>query len=290
MSMDNTPPASRRLFLRYALRCAAMGLVVCLPAELLAAEAAKKPKGKRFPLKKEPAAAKAAPAPPASKVLMIDAGHGGRDPGAIGRSGTYEKDITLDIARRMANILSGKRQIKALLTRDMDEFIPLAERVGKGREAKADFFISVHADSARTPEARGFSAYSLSEEATDDFSRDLATQENLADRFGKLNIDQSDHDVANILFDLASRQTQNIAQRAKVGLVKSVGREWRLLNNPIRAANFAVLRAPDVPSILVETGFLSNAKDEAILRQPQQREKIARLLANELATFLVSAG
>jgi len=281
--MDNTPPSSnRRLFLRYAVRCAAMGLVVSVPTSMLWAADGGHKVGKRFSLQK-PADK---PAPILSKTVMIDAGHGGKDPGAIGKSGLYEKDVTLDIARRMANILGGQKRLTPHLTRDSDEFIPLAERVAKGRAVKADFFISVHADSAKSADARGFSAYTLSEEATDDFSRDLAQQENLADRFAKMNIDQTDQDVANILLDLATRQTQNIAQRAKVGLVQGVGREWRLLNNPLRAANFAVLRAPDVPSVLVETGFLSNAKDEAILRQPQQREKIARLLAKELASIL----
>jgi N-acetylmuramoyl-L-alanine amidase len=290
---SQTQPNKRRLFLRTMISCAAIGLSISVPATLLAAESKRK-MGKHSvqngDSEKTPAQAeKIVTAPkPVPKILMIDAGHGGKDPGAIGRSGVYEKDVTLDVARRMAHLLGGKKLITPYLTRDKDEFIPLADRVDKGRSVKADFFISVHADSAKTSEANGFSVYSLSEEATDDFARDLAQQENLADRFAKLNIDKSDQDVANILFDLATRQNQNIAQRAKVGLVQGVGREWRLLNNPIRAANFVVLRAPDVPSILVETGFLSNAHDEALLRQPQQREKIAGLLARELATILAS--
>lgn len=282
--MTERPDLSRRLFLRTAVSCATVGLTISLPVSLFAAEIKRK-SGKRAHLKTDEAS-KPAPAPP--RILMIDPGHGGKDPGAIGRSGTYEKDVTLDIARRMAHILGGKKQITPFMTREKDEFIALADRVDIGRKAKADFFISVHADSAKETSAHGFSVYSLSEEGTDDFARDLAQQENLADRFGKLNIDQSDQDVANILLDLANRQTQNAAQRAKVGLVKGVGHEWPLLNNPIRAANFAVLRAPDVPSILVETGFLSNSRDEAQLRLPAQREKIAGILARELTGILTA--
>lgn len=285
MAEDNVK-TSRRLFLRHCVGGAALGLTLLLPVELFAREVRHKAGKKAAP---KPDAPKAPP-PPTPKILMIDPGHGGKDPGAIGRHGTFEKDVTLDIARRMANILAGKKQVTPHLTRDKDEFVALADRVAIGRAAKADFFISIHADSAKETSAQGFSVYSLSEEGTDDFARDLAQQENLADRFGTLKFDQSDEDVANILLDLANRQTQNIAQRVKVGLVKGVGHEWPLLNNPIRAANFAVLRAPDVPSILVETGFLSNSRDEALLRQPQQREKIAAIIARELAQMLTAAG
>lgn len=281
--MDDRELPPRRLFLRTMLQCAGVGLAVAMPTSLLWAADGKRRPGKRFPLQPE----KTKPAPtPAAKILMIDPGHGGKDPGAIGKSGVYEKDITLDVARRMAQILAGQKRITPHLTRDSDEFIPLADRVSKGRDIKADFFLSIHADSTKSRQARGFSAYTLSEEATDDFARELAQQENLADRFGIKQMDQSDQDVANILLDLTTRQTINTAQRAKIAMVSGIGRDWRLLNNPIRAANFVVLRAPDVPSVLIETGFLSNPQDEAILRQPRQRERIARLLARELGRIL----
>ncbi len=278
---------NRRLFLRHCVGGAALGLTLLLPVQLYAREVKHKA-GKKSVSKSE--STKSQPALPPPKILMIDPGHGGKDPGAIGRQGTFEKDVTLDIARRVTNSLARKKLVTPLLTRDKDEFIALADRVERGREAKADFFISIHADSAKEESAQGFSVYSLSEEGTDDFARDLAQQENLADRFGPLKFDQSDLDVANILLDLANRQTQNIAQRAKVSLVKGVGHEWPLLNNPIRAANFAVLRAPDVPSILIETGFLSNSRDETLLRIPQQREKIASIIARELTLILTAAG
>jgi N-acetylmuramoyl-L-alanine amidase len=282
--MSENRGTNRRLFLRHCVGGAALGLTLLLPVQLFAREVKHKA-GKKAAPKSE--SAKTPPPPP--KILMIDPGHGGKDPGAVGRHGTYEKDVTLDIARRMAHILAGKKQITPHLTRDKDAFIALADRVDFARQAKADFFISIHADSAKDESAQGFSVYSLSEEGTDDFARDLAHQENLADRFGPIKFDQSDQDVANILLDLANRQTQNVAQRAKVSLVKGVGHEWPLLNNPIRAANFAVLRAPDVPSILIETGFLSNSRDETLLRVPQQREKIAAIIARELTQILTAA-
>lgn len=275
---------SRRLFLRRSIVCAGVGLTVLLPGSLLAADKAAKSMG-RITLK-QPADTDDKPVSAGLKRVMIDAGHGGKDPGAVGQRGLYEKDVTLDIARRMAENLAGKRKIEPLLTRDTDIFLPLAERVEKAQQAHADFFISIHADSTKNNTARGFSAYSLSEEASDDFAQELAKQENLADRFADLKLDQVDPDVANILFDLAHRETQLASVRAKTRLVKGLEREVKLLHNPIRSANFAVLRAPDVPSILIESGFLSNADDEKQLSQPRQRKKIANLLAREIGKVL----
>lgn len=284
MSQD-TPKLNRRLFLRYAVQCAAISFTVAVPACLWAAEAPQRKNSKKFPLRQE---TKPQFEPRAARFLMIDPGHGGHDPGAIGRGGTYEKDITLDIGRRLAQHVAGQPQMNAKLTRENDEFLPLGERVARGRQAKADMFISIHADSAPNPTARGLSAYTLSDHATDAFSKQLAQRENLADQIGGVDLSDADAQVAAILMDMATHQARDTAQRTKVSLVRGVGREWRLLNNPLRAANFAVLRAPDVPSILIETGFLSNSQDEAILRQPMQREKIARLLARELTGILTA--
>ena len=227
--------------------------------------------------------------PRAPRLLMIDPGHGGHDPGAIGVIGTYEKDVTLDIARRMADFLSGQPGITAKLTRDEDVFLPLEERVRTGREAHADLFLSIHADSAPNSSARGLSVYTLSAKASDDFAKHLAEHENEADMMGGMDLPPADKEVTAILMDLASRQTHNTAQHARASFVESLGRNWHLLDRPMRAANFVVLRAPDVPSMLVETGFLSNPQDEQILRQPQQREKIARLMAKDLGSILNSS-
>ncbi len=227
------------------------------------------------------------PRPP--RLLMIDAGHGGRDPGALGLHGTQEKDVTLDIARRMADAFNGLPGLIVKLTRDEDDFIPLQERVRMGRAAQADLFLSVHADSAPNAAARGLSVYTLSEKASDEFAKHLAEHENEADMMGGLDLPAADKDVTAILFDLAARRTHNTAQRVKSNFVQTMGRSWPILERPMRAANFVVLRAPDIPSMLVETGFLSNAQDEKLLSQPRERERIAKLMAKNLATLLKSS-
>jgi N-acetylmuramoyl-L-alanine amidase len=219
-------------------------------------------------------------------MLMIDPGHGGHDPGAVSAIGTREKDITLDISRRMVDALSAQPGIRVQMTRNEDVFLPLQDRVKLARDAGADLFLSVHADSAPHASARGLSVYTLSEKATDDFSKLLAEHENEADLMGGLDIPPADKEVKEILMDLAERRTRNTAQHAKASLVQSLGKSWHLLDRPMRAANFVVLRAPDVPSMLVETGFLSNHEDEQILRQPQEREKIARLMAKNLSAII----
>lgn len=226
------------------------------------------------------------PKPP--RLVMLDAGHGGRDPGAIGQGGTYEKDVTLDVARLLAASLDGQKNVLVKLTRDSDVFLPLASRVQRAREAKADLFISIHADSASDHKARGLSAYTLSEKGTDAFARELAKRENSVDEVGGVDLNTTEPDVAAILRELTARHTRNAALKAKRRIVGGVGREWQLLDNPMRAANFAVLRAPDVPSLLIETGFLSNTKDEALLRNKKHRQRIAALLAREVAGLLAT--
>lgn len=216
-------------------------------------------------------------------LVVIDAGHGGRDPGAIGVSGSYEKNVVLDIATEMAAQLEGKARIK--LTRENDRFLALPERVAIAREAQANLFISIHADSAPDSAARGLSAYTLSQTASDEFARKLADSENIVDqRYGAAT--HGEEAVASILYDLAARQTISASRFAKEALVRAAGRDLLLLDDPKRSANFAVLRAPDVPSLLVETGFLSNAKDEEILTSAPQRRRIAGVLARELANVL----
>ncbi len=227
--------------------------------------------------------------PKAPRLIMIDPGHGGHDPGAIGTRGTLEKHVTLDVARQCAAALSEKTGIIARLTRNDDEFLPLTERVARAREAKADFFISIHADSAPDSDARGLSAYSLSDKGTDEFARQLAKRENSVDEVGGVELKDTDPDVAAILMDLTVRHTRNAALKAKRHIVSGIGHDWRLLENPMRAANFAVLRAPDVPSLLIETGFLSSPKDEKLLASPTERQRVARLLARELGELMHAA-
>ncbi|MDR3449699.1 MAG: N-acetylmuramoyl-L-alanine amidase [Alphaproteobacteria bacterium] len=263
---------TRRRFMQASFGAALMGTQLLATAEAWAA-------GAKQPL---------VPAhkPRAPRLLMLDAGHGGRDPGAIGLSGTHEKDVTLDIARRMADALSAQPGLTVKLTRDDDVFLPLEERVRLGREAHADMFLSIHADSAPNESARGLSVYTLSPKASDELAGRIADHENKADLFGGMDLPPADKEVTSILMDLAARQTRNTAQHARASFVQAVGKNWHLLDRPMRAANFVVLRAPDVPSMLVETGFLSNQQDEHILRQPKERERIARLMAADLGTIL----
>ncbi|WP_114395000.1 N-acetylmuramoyl-L-alanine amidase family protein [Oleisolibacter albus] len=224
----------------------------------------------------------------AARLLMLDPGHGGHDPGAIGGRGTHEKDVTLDIAKELARQVERSGGMKVVLTRDTDVFLPLKERVQRARSAKADLFISIHADSAPNGGARGLSAYTLSETASDAFAAALAHTENLADGLG-VDMSNMDQDVAAILMDLAARHTRTAALQAKQALVRGAGRELRLLDNPMRSANFAVLKAPDVPSVLIETGFLSNREDEQLLREPTSRRRIAGILSRELTALMKSA-
>lgn len=217
---------------------------------------------------------------------MLDPGHGGADPGAIGTHGTQEKDVTLDIAREVARLLADRHRITARLTRNDDRFLALDDRVALTRRAGADLFVSIHADSAPNADARGLSAYTLSSKASDGFASRLAHQENQADRFGGLGQKGNKRVVQDILLDLTARHTRNASLFARQTLVRGVAKDLRLLENPMRSANFAVLKAPDVPSLLVETGFLSNPKDEDILRDPEARRRVSRVLAREIAVIL----
>ncbi len=224
------------------------------------------------------------PRPP--RRLVIDPGHGGIDPGTIGKQGTEEKTIVLDISQRLAEALGQAQHMERSLTRREDIFIPLKERVKIAQAQRADLFISVHADSAPNANARGLSAYTLSAEATDAFAASIAQQENLADGEGQASAAYQDAELSAILHDLTTRHTHNAAQKAKARLIRGAGKSLRLLENPMRSANFAVLRAPDVPSLLIETGFLSNAADEKLLRTAEHRQKIAEVLAREISRIL----
>jgi N-acetylmuramoyl-L-alanine amidase len=265
-------------------------LQLALSAPLFAAGSALLPGRVGAAPKDGPARKPAQPSAAAERrLIVIDPGHGGHDPGAIGMRGTYEKDITLDISLEIARRLRATRGIKVQLTRDTDVFLALADRVAIARDAGADLFISIHADSAPNRDARGLSAYTLSDKASDDFAFALAKQENLADRAGGIDLRHTRPQVAAILSDLVARHTVSASLMAKSSLVEGAGRSLRLLDNPKRSANFAVLKAPDVPSVLIETGFLSNERDEDLLRDPLQRRRVAEILARELAGVMANA-
>ncbi|WP_185961471.1 N-acetylmuramoyl-L-alanine amidase [Telmatospirillum sp. J64-1] len=225
------------------------------------------------------------PARPAKPVVVIDPGHGGVDPGAIGVSGLYEKDLTLAMGRLLKAELEKTGRYQVVLTRDRDIFIPLRERVAIARRAGGELFISLHADSHNNRSLRGLSVYTLSERASDAEAAALAEKENKADLIGGLDLSHESPEVSSILLDLTQRETMNLSAGFAGKLIEDLGKEVTLLRNTHRFAGFAVLKAPDIPSVLVELGYLSNREDERLLRQDQYRAKLARTLARSVDRY-----
>lgn len=218
-------------------------------------------------------------------LIVIDPGHGGADPGAIGASGTYEKHITLSAAREFRKMFEKTGKFRVILTRERDIFIPLRERVAFAREAGADLFISLHADSIKRRNVRGLSVYTLSEKASDKEAGELAETENKADLIVGMDLSNETAEVTNILIDLAQRETMNQSARFAALTVTELGRTTRLLRNTHRFAGFRVLKAPDVPSILVEMGFLSNREDERALKRKKYRAKLGAALVRAVEGY-----
>jgi N-acetylmuramoyl-L-alanine amidase len=214
-------------------------------------------------------------AKPAGKpVIVLDPGHGGVDPGALGTTGTHEKDITLAMAKELKQQLEATGRYKVVLTRETDVFIPLQNRVRIAREAGASLFMSVHADSVSVASVSGASIYTLSEQASDKEAEALAARENRADLIGGLDLGDQANEVAAILISLAQRETMNLSARLASYLVPEFSKDWHLLRNTHRFAGFAVLKAPDVPSVLVELGYLSNPNDERALLRAAGRKPL----------------
>lgn len=218
-------------------------------------------------------------------VIVIDAGHGGRDPGAQGIHGTHEKDITLGYALALRHALSETGRYDVFLTRESDIYIPLRDRMHFGREKKASLFISIHADSAQNRATRGLSIYTLSETASDAEAAALAQRENKVDLVYGLNLSTDDKDVTEILIDLAQRETRVKSQRVAEAILRSVSAHMPLLQRPHRSAGFAVLKAPDVPSVLVELGFLTNDRDEQLLKSPGHRRELVQDLVQGINRY-----
>jgi N-acetylmuramoyl-L-alanine amidase len=219
-------------------------------------------------------------------TVAIDPGHGGEDPGAIGRRGTREKDVVLAIARDLRRRLDAEPNMRTMLTRDDDYFVPLAQRVAKARRVNADLFISVHADAFRERSARGSSVFALSDRgATSAAAKWLAQKENAADLIGGVNLDVKDEVLARTLLDLS--QTAQISDSLKVGrcLLQELGEMNPLHRGIVEQAGFAVLKAPDIPSILVETAFISNPQEEAKLRDPRQQRRFAESMADGVRRY-----
>lgn len=208
------------------------------------------------------------------KIIVLDPGHGGKDPGAIGYSGVYEKNITLAMAKELKVILE-KEGYKVHLTRSTDIFIPLRDRVKIARKYNADLFMSIHADSAVNRSAKGLSVYTLSETASDKEAAALAERENKSDVVAGLNLLEHSKEVSDILINLAQRETMNRSSEFASFMVQEMRKSVKLRDNTHRFAGFAVLKAPDVPSVLLEMGYLSNRTEERLLKQKDYRRKLA---------------
>lgn len=219
-----------------------------------------------------------APAKPAERrlpVIMIDAGHGGQDPGAISVSGAYEKNITLETALELRRQLQATGRYRVLMTRSDDRFIPLRERVAIARGAQADLFISIHADSIGNPNHRGLTIYTVSDTASDREAEALAQKENKADVIAGVNLGGETPQVANILIDLTQRETKNHSVTFAALAVEQLSKVSRTVDQAHRFAGFLVLTAADVPSVLIELGYLSNREDERELQNPVHRRRLA---------------
>lgn len=229
------------------------------------------------------------PAPAAQdsrRLIVLDPGHGGQDPGAISASGRFEKDVTLAVAKAVAARLEQTGRYRVLLTRDRDRFIRLPQRVALARQKEADLFLSIHADSlASDGLTRGASVYTRAEHATDLEAESLAFRENKADLLADGAPAEELDDVVSILLDLASRDTPRLSSRFAGLLAASLGQAMPLRRNALRAANFLVLSAPDVPSALLELGYLSNLKDEALLFSDQGRRELAEAVVAAIDRF-----
>ena len=223
------------------------------------------------------------------KIVAIDPGHGGIDPGAIGFSGIYEKDITLAAARQLKTRLEATGRYKAILTRTDDASTALRQRTELARHASADLFISLHADSIRDPGVRGLSVYTLSERASDAEAEALAVKENQADSIIGMDLSHESAEVRNILVDLAQRESRNLATRFAARLIGELQREARLLSNTHRFAGFAVLKSPDIASVLIEMGYLSNREDEAALKKESYRTKLMTAVVRGVDQYFNSA-
>jgi N-acetylmuramoyl-L-alanine amidase len=219
-------------------------------------------------------------------TITLDPGHGGEDPGAVGRGGSYEKNVTLAVAKRLKAKIDAEPNMRAVLTRDSDFFVPLQVRVQKARRIQSDLFVSIHADAFIKPDAHGSSVFVLSESgASSSAARYLAQKENAADLIGGVNIDVKDPMLARTLLDLS--QTATISDSLKLGksVLDELGGINRLHKGSVEQAGFAVLKAPDIPSILIETAFISNPEEEKRLNDDAYQDKMAEAILSGMKKY-----
>lgn len=253
------------------------------------------------PAQPQPTAPQAQPRPPAKgkdaagnnsgKVtrmvtIALDPGHGGEDPGATGATGVHEKDIVLEIAKRLKARLEDLPNTRVMLTRDADFFVPLGQRVEKARKVQADLFVSIHADAFIQASARGSSVFVLSEKgASSSAARWLANDQNKADLIGGINLGSQDKQLASVLFDLSTTAQINDSLKLGKAVLSEIGGINRLHKGSVEQAGFAVLKAPDIPSILVETAFISNPEEEARLKDDAYQNQLADAITKGIKRY-----
>jgi N-acetylmuramoyl-L-alanine amidase len=248
------------------------------------------PSARPFAATERPAARAPAGEAPRLPLVMLDPGHGGKDPGAIGISGTYEKHVALAAAQELRRLLLATKRYRVEMTRGRDVFVALEERVAIARRRQAALFVSLHADALSDTSVRGASVYTLNETASDRQTAALAQRENAADRFGTPNFRGTPPEVARILISLVRQETRVGSTRMARSVVQALGREVPLLPNPARHASFMVLKAADIPSVLVEMGFMSNRADEAALRRPAHRAQLAGAMMRAIDGYFAAGG
>jgi N-acetylmuramoyl-L-alanine amidase len=222
-------------------------------------------------------------------TIALDPGHGGEDPGATGATGTHEKDIVLAVAKKLKTRLEALPNTRVMLTRDGDYFVPLGTRVEKARKVQADLFVSIHADAFIESRARGSSVFVLSEKgATSSAARWLATDQNKADMIGGVNLAKHDRQLASVLFDLSTTAQINDSMKLGKAVLGEIGGINRLHKAVVEQAGFAVLKAPDIPSILVETAFISNPEEEAKLKDDDYQEQLANAITKGIKRYFAA--
>jgi N-acetylmuramoyl-L-alanine amidase len=280
--MSLAAPVSRRLLLgRFGSGASVVGTFLLSPSlhgAMAAAATQPRHAAARKATRPEPAAA--------SPLVMLDPGHGGKDPGAIGVSGTYEKHVSLAAALELKHLLEAGGHYRVALTRARDVFVPLDDRVAKAQAQGASLFVSMHADALADHQVRGASIYTLGI-ASDAQTAALAQRENSADRYGGPALNTSP-EVSRILASLVRRETRVGSVHLARDLVGSLDQQVPMLPNPERHAGFVVLKAADIPSVLVEMGFMSNPRDEAELRRPDHRKLIAAAMKRAVDAFFAA--
>ena len=222
-------------------------------------------------------------------IIAVDAGHGGEDPGAIGKNGTREKDVVLAIARALALKVNAEPGMRAVLTRDGDYFVPLRDRMRRARADQADLFVSIHADAIRDRSVDGSSVYILSQRgATDEASRWLAERENASDLIGGVSLDDKSDVLASVLLDLSQTASLTASQTAAEYVLHHLNRVGEVRKPLVQQARFMVLKSPDIPSMLVETAYISNPREEQRLRGAAQQSKLAGAIEQGVRAYFYS--